>query len=370
MSNEIDIEIRDYDESLAQGIADMWNTWDELWPGSYTQGVPFTAERVRKQFGTLNAIAILIAMDKTQNKPVGSCTVFSHIRDKDAAYIGTLGVSPEVLSKKVGKSLLLESIQRVLKKGYTRVDLNTWAGNMKAVPLYKKIGMMWNPEMPSVHMEDYVPGILQHPLCSPFFESLSNDDGWYDFHVRELNQAPDDYDHNGMIIYPYEFRNGNNSLSVTIDRLGRGITAVNRIINTEKLRVEARVGSHQVLCGLPYNYTIEIENASTDNLPVEIRLRAFEGLLFDEDTSFAKNIDAGDTVIWNVPFHLDSSAPLYRDNIRTPCITAELDINGHKSELRTGLKVRTAAEIMTRWGECKIASGGSASPGLTVMLAR
>ena len=367
MSNGIDIEVRDYDESLAQGIADMWNTWDELWPGTFTQGVPYTADRVKKQFGTLNAVAILIAVDKIEQRPVGSCTVFSHIRDHDAAYIGTLGVSPEVLDKKVGKQLLLESIQRALEKGYNRVDLNTWAGNMKAVPLYKKIGMMWNPEMPGVHMEDYIPAILQHPLCKSFFGESADNSGWYDLHVREPIQAPDEYERNGMSIYPYEFRRGNDILSITVDRLGRGITAIERVIEHKKLRVDARVNSHQVLCGLSYNYVIEIENDSHEDLPVTINLSTFQGLVFDEDSSRTQTIRAGDTYVWTVPFHLDSTAPIYRDNIRTPSILAEITINGTKSELHTGLKIKTVADIKTRWGECKIAPGGTGSIPLTII---
>ncbi|TFH05146.1 MAG: hypothetical protein E4H14_13340, partial [Candidatus Thorarchaeota archaeon] len=97
MLEEFDIVIHDYDESMADGVAKMWNTWDELWPGSFTQGNPYTAERVKKQYATLSALAILIAIDQESKKPVGSCTLFAHWRDKEAAYIGTLGVSPKAL---------------------------------------------------------------------------------------------------------------------------------------------------------------------------------------------------------------------------------------------------------------------------------
>ncbi|MBN2230087.1 MAG: GNAT family N-acetyltransferase [Candidatus Thorarchaeota archaeon] len=367
MPDTIDIEIRDYDETLAEGIAQMWNTWDELWPTSFTQGVPYTAERVRKQFGNLNAIAILIAIDMNARKPVGSCTLFAHIRDKDAAYVGTLGVSPEALGKKVGKRLLLESLQRALQKGYNRVDLNTWAGNMKAVPLYKKVGMMWNPEMGGVHMEDYIPGILKHPLSSLFFGDSTNNGGWYDFHTREPIQAPDEYQKMGMDIYPYEFSNGDNKLSVTVDRLGRGITAIKRVIDNEVLRVEASVSSHQVLCGLPYIFKLEIENSSLSELPVSLNLKGFKGLIFDKTPNLNFSVQSGETLVWDVPFHLDSSATLYRDNIRTPVIITELDIEGSKSELHTGLKIKTAAEIKTRWGECKISAGGKATIPLTIL---
>ncbi len=363
----IEIEIHDYDETMAENIAKMWNTWDELWPGGFTQGVPYTAERVKKQFGKSNALAILIAIDKKDKKPVGSCTLYAHWRDKEAAYIGTLGVSPEALGKKVGKRLLLESIQRALDKGYFRVDLNTWAGNMKAVPLYKKIGMMWNPEIGGVHMEDYIPGILKHPLCSPFFIPLSGNGDWYDAHVREPAQAPDDTERKGMAVFPYEFKHNENTLSVTIDRLGRGITAIERVINDVKIRVDASVNSHQVLCGLPYTYQFEIENGSESDIDASITLTGFSGLVFDEDSSKATKVKPGETLIWDVPFHLDSSAELFRDNVKASNIITKINIDGQDSELHTGLKVKPAVEVRTRWGECRIVAGGTSVIPLTII---
>ena len=168
MADERKVRIVEYRKELADDLAEMYNTWDELWPGGYTRGIPFDAKRVRKQFDVMSAIAILIAIDEETGKPVGSCTLHRHVRDPEAAYVGTLGVSPEALNKKVGKALLLESVRRVKEAGLTRVDLNTWPGNMRAVPLYKKIGLMWNPEIGGLTMEGFIPGILVHDLCRPF----------------------------------------------------------------------------------------------------------------------------------------------------------------------------------------------------------
>ncbi len=367
MTKEIEIEIHDYNESMAEDVAAMWNTWDDLWPGGFTQGVPYTAERVTKQFGKSNALAILIAIDQNDKKPVGSCTLYAHWRDQEAAYVGTLGVSPEALGKKVGKRLLLESIQRAMEKGYFRVDLNTWAGNMKAVPLYKKIGMMWNPDIGGVQMEDYIPGILKHPLCSPFFIPLSGNCDWYDAHVREPVQAPDVNERKGMAVFPYEFKHDENTLSVTVDRLGRGITAIERVIDGVMIRVDASVDSHQVLCGLPYTYRFEIENGTESEIDASITLTGFSGLIFDKDSSKATKVKPGETLIWEVPFHLDSSTELFRDNVKASNIITNINIDGQDSELHTGLKVKPAAEIRTRWGECRIVAGGTASIPLTII---
>ncbi len=366
MPDTIDIVIQDYEETMAEGIAQMWNTWDSLWPGGFTQGVPFTADRVKKQFVISNALAILIAVDQKSNKPMGSCTLFEHMRDKEAAYIGTLGVSPEALGKKVGKKLLLESIRRSMNNGYTRVDLNTWAGNMKAVPLYKKIGMMWNPEGVGVHLEDYIPGILNHPLCSTFFELLESDDAWYETHMRELTQAPDQFEHKGMDVFPYKFTNQGNSLSVIVDRIGRGITAIDSNIGDVRTRVEATVSSHQVICGFPYTYTLEIENGGMDPIDVVVELEGFEGIKFDESNNLKQRIMPKEVFNWNVPFHLESTATLFRNGIKGSNIISKLNINGIESTLNTGLRIKSAIELHTRWGNCKIAVGGRTSVPLTI----
>ncbi len=48
MSEDMKVDIVEYEDALAKDLAAMYNTWDELWPGGYTQGVPYTEERVRK----------------------------------------------------------------------------------------------------------------------------------------------------------------------------------------------------------------------------------------------------------------------------------------------------------------------------------
>ncbi|MFW9844217.1 MAG: hypothetical protein ACFFEV_06565, partial [Candidatus Thorarchaeota archaeon] len=254
-----------------------------------------------------------------------------------------------------------------MKKGYTRVDLNTWAGNMKAVPLYKKIGMMWNPEVSGVQMEDYIPGILKHPLCSAFFSPLSGADDWYNVHVREPVQAPDEFNHKGLAVFPYEFAHDENSLSVVVDRIGRGITAIDSTVEEKRLRVEARVNSHQVLCGMPYVYTLEVQNGGDSPIEASIQLIGFKGLIFDADAKKKEEINPGEILSWEVPFHLDSTAELFRDGVKGSNIITQLTIGGAKSELYTGLKVKPAVELMTRWGSCRVAPGGISSIPVTIV---
>ncbi|NHJ15017.1 MAG: GNAT family N-acetyltransferase [Candidatus Thorarchaeota archaeon] len=369
MSESADIRIVEYDEKLAKDLAVMYNGWEDLWPTGYTQGVPFDEERVKKQFNTMSSIAILIAVDNATNKPVGSCTLHAHVRDADAAYVGTLGVSPEALNKKVGKRLLLRSIEIARADGRKRMDLNTWPGNMRAVPLYKKVGLMWNPSGDGVQMEDYIPGILDHPLAKSFFDSLPDGITWYEAHQRELTQAPDDYTEENMEIFPYRFSYGDNSLSVIIDKHSRHITAIERGVDGSKIKVRARVVQHKVLCGVPSKYILEIENGSTKDADFKGSLKAFSALTFEDKSTTSLKVQAGESVTWEVGFTVGPEAPIHRRNIRTPTIDAALELDGVKFTFRTGLIIKPAAEIMNKANYTRIIPGGAARIPISIISA-
>jgi ribosomal protein S18 acetylase RimI-like enzyme len=365
MTEEQDITIIEgYREELAPRIAEMFNGWNELWPGGFTGGVPYTAERVHKIYSKMRAITILIAMHK--DKPVGFLSLLQHWRDPEAAYIGLLGVSPEVLKKKVGKRLLLRSIAIATEKGYLRVDLNTWSGNTRAVPLYKKIGLMWNPETDGVYLQGWIPGILQHPLCKPFFLKHSDPQAWYTLQQRELTQAPDDMHEGKMNVFIYSFKSGEDSLRVIVDRYARAITGIERVIDGEHLQINARIPDHLTLCGIPSSYILEITNKTKADLELSVSLEGFEALHFTEKHETILKAPMGEVSVWSVPFHLDSSAQVFRKDQKSPTITAKMNLSGTDVTLHTGLKIKPAAEITTHFGETRIVPGGTSQLPLTI----
>ncbi|MEM2142310.1 MAG: GNAT family N-acetyltransferase [Candidatus Thorarchaeota archaeon] len=362
----MDIEIVEYRDDLAEALAHMYNTWDTLWPTGYTRGVPYTAERVRKELGTMNAISILIAIDRQSGRPVGSCTLHAHMRDTDAAYIGVLGVSPEALNKRVGKRLLLRAIEVALERGYGRVDLNTWAGNLRAVPLYKRVGMMWNPEGMGVTMEDYVPAILAHPLCRGFFSGTSPDE-WYSLLRREIKQAPDDLTVDGMRVYEYRFERGDDTLTVRVDRHCKAISSVESVVSGKRLRVSTRLAHHDVQIGLKSRHILEIVNGTDQQLKVAASLKVFDGISLDGVPSAEFTVEPGDQVTWVVTLRPDDNAPLSVVGKRTPAIITSLVIDGLVCELSTGPFVQPIAEIVNEENECIIGPGGDVILPLSIL---
>ncbi|MCI2427101.1 GNAT family N-acetyltransferase [Candidatus Acetothermia bacterium] len=353
--------IEEYREELAAPMAAMFNSWDELWPGGFSHGVPYTAERVHKWLGPAKMIAVLIALD--QGQPIGFLSLLSHWREPDAVYIGIFGVSPNVVGTGVGKRLLLRAITIAAQKDYRRVDLHTWAGNLSAVPLYKKAGFMWNPDTDGVCFQSYIPAILTHPLSAPFFQAHPD---WYAIQQRELTQAPDGINEKGMDLFSYHFAVGDDSLRVTVDRYARAITGVKRVIGKERLQIDARVAKHLVLCGLPAAYYIEIENGTSEEIDLSVSLHGFPGLEFDGGIDPGIRTPAGESSRLRVSFNLDRSAPLYRKELKSPAITATLKADNQEFSLATGLKIKPVAEIYTEFGECRVVPGSKVPLPITI----
>jgi len=360
MTDKIEI-IEQYREELAASMAKMFNSWEELWFGGFTRGVPYTAERVHKWLGRLKALAILTALE--QGEPVGFLSLLSHWRDPEAAYIGLLGVSPHVVGKGVGKRLLLHSNAIAAQRGYGRIDLYTWAGNLSAVPLYKKAGFMWNPETEGTYFQSYIPAILSHPLCVPFFTAHPD---WYSLLKRELTQAPDEMKEAGMDVFTYHFVAGEDLLRVTVDIYARGITAVERVLGGERLRLKAGVAEHLTLCSLPATYSLEVENGTSKDLALSVSLPGFSGLQFDGEPAPVLRVSAGRSAGLTVPFHLQPTAPLYRKRLKCPALTATLQDGLQNYTLTTGLKIKPAAEVHTQFGECRLIPGGTTALPVTI----
>jgi GNAT superfamily N-acetyltransferase len=367
MTDQLEIEIIEgYRKELAAAMATMFNSWDDVWPGGFTEGVPYTPERVDKDFGSQRVVVQLIAWDKNTKEAVGYLSLLQHWRDREAAYIGLLGVSPKVLEKKVGKRLLLRSMAIATQQGFQRVDLHTWAGNLRAVPLYKKMGLMWDPESDGVYLQGFIPAILQHPLCASFVKAHDAFQDWYGLQQREIVQAPDHIEKDGMKIFTYSFQAEKDTLHVTVDRYARAISGVESIVNGQRLKVNTRVKNHLTLCGIPSKYILEVENGTEEPCSITIQLEGFTGLHFQGKTQYSLVVPPKERTAISVPFSLDSNAPLFRKDFKSPAITTALKINGEKAQLHTGLKVKPAAEIQTKFGNCRLVPGGKVAFPVTV----
>ena len=254
--------IIEFKKEDASKLADLFNSFDRegLWPGGFSGGVPYTAERVLDSFPvSVKYISVLISTH--EDRFTGICTLHPHYEDSEAAYLGLLGVHPDYLGKGHGKALILRALQIAAQNNLRRVDLDTWAGNLRAVPLYKKCGMFWIPET-SVRMQDYISGIKNFPLAKEFLTKYD----WYSSQKRELELVPDEVKLGEMDVFLYEFSKDGDNLKVWVDRYGRSIMGIERTMNNERLSIVARLRDHKVIAGVEENLTINIENNTQNNI--------------------------------------------------------------------------------------------------------
>ena len=335
--------IIEFQKEDASKLAELLNSFDKegLWPGDFTGGVPYTAERVLDSwFIVVKRICILVS---THNgKFTGICTLHPHYEDAEAAYIGLLGVHPNYLGKGHGKALILKSLQIATENNFRRVDLDTWAGNMRAVPLYKKCGMFWVPET-SVEMQDYIPGIIDFPVAREFFKKHD----WYSSQKRKLNLVPDDSKFDKMEVFPYEFSEDEDYLRVWIDRYGRGILGVERTLDGKHLRVVAKLIDHKVIAGVEQELTIEIRNDTENNMQGSVFLSGFEGLTFTVHPQQTFIIDNEASIKLKAKFIVNPEVEVPDLSRKQKTIKANLVINGELIPLEIGMRMLPLLEFKT-----------------------
>jgi GNAT superfamily N-acetyltransferase len=337
-------EITEYTPSMAVKMAEMFNAFSEIWPGGFGGGIPYDEQRVRDFLDSTSAIVDLVALDADGN-PVGYCGLYPHYRDAHAAYISLLGVRPQVLGKKFGKHLLLRALEIAAEKGIHRVDLHTWSGNLKAMPLYKKVGLFWVPDT-GVYMQDYIPGLLQIPLAREWFAAHPD---WYKTFNRELQQAPDKTIVEGMELYCYTFESGEDRLSAEVDRYGWQVAGIERVLGGKRIAVKTRLHSHEILIGMPNSLTLELVNETGEDLSCPLQVEPFKGLKWTEPFPSSVSVKDGQHVKITRSFIVDSTAPVFTSiEMASDVIKTCLIVKGQPLELFTGGKIRPAVTITSQ----------------------
>ncbi|UCH04089.1 MAG: hypothetical protein JSW05_10965 [Candidatus Thorarchaeota archaeon] len=89
--------VRDFEIATedAARLAECFNSIDDSdsWPGGFTHGNPYTAERVLDDRKKRETFRSLVAY--SGDKIVGTCDIAQSMMSKDAAYVGVLKYLPE-----------------------------------------------------------------------------------------------------------------------------------------------------------------------------------------------------------------------------------------------------------------------------------
>ncbi|UCG02110.1 MAG: GNAT family N-acetyltransferase [Candidatus Heimdallarchaeota archaeon] len=227
-------------------LADCVNEWsdDDSWGGGFG-ATKFTAERILKEWFATKQVRRMVVDEEGIIQ--GYCSIDNHWTDEDSMYAELLGVRPSQQKKGFGKGLLLKAVETATQHGKRRLDLHTWAGNLRAVPVYKKTGFMWCPKT-SVLMENFMPAILNTGFFKKAFFSRND---WYESRILTVTQKADEFEKFGMKSYFYHFvQDKQNSLTVYIDRHAKEISGFSHVINGEELSVQLVPNLHEVFFGI------------------------------------------------------------------------------------------------------------------------
>ncbi|MHA2495208.1 MAG: GNAT family N-acetyltransferase [Candidatus Hodarchaeales archaeon] len=284
-------------------LADLFNAFNEIWEGGFFGQGRNTAATAIDLISQAQWLEIYVAEDANGHL-MGLCSVHPHYRDSDACYVGILGAHPEAIGKKVGKRLMLQALEKASEAKMARLDLNTWPGNLKAMPLYKKVGLFWVPDT-TVSMENFIPGILSNPAFREFWQKYPD---WYSIFKREINQSPDIEELDGLDVYTYRFEVGNDHLVVWIDRYAKDILGFDLKLNGRQLKAQVKAPANVAHRGLTHPFSLLLSSSEPipsltieEMLPDEIQLQRDWPTSLDDITEAA--VENRFTVALGAPLH-------------------------------------------------------------------
>ena len=332
--------LHEYDHRFDAGLAQMWNESDDQWPGTFTDGVDFTAETIAEWMDRIEAIIRFIVVEDQTGKVVGYGDLWDTAVRPKSCYVALLNVHPEHQGKSLARRMLVEMVEWAVANGYDRMTIGTWPANLKAMPLYKKVGFFWKPDT-TVHMESYLPAARQLPAAAAYFAEHD----WYTTYDRALAQVEDDMTHPGTgetKVYVLSWQANGHQLETVFDRNAQALTG----IETDAWAVFARTGEAEPAQGKAYPFEWELRNKGDHPIRVLAEARPDEGIriAFEEAVELAP----GECRLMGTTFQVDLDAPKYNgdhEDVPTPRIRTLLEIDGQPLELGTGLRYRPAVEI-------------------------
>ena len=299
-------KIRDFEVTMEDSarLAECYNSFDDSdsWPGGFTHGNPFTAERIFEFKQKSEDLRTIVAY--SEDKIVGHCNVCGHSLDDEAVYVGLLGVNPAFQGQGYGKAMLIESAETAARLGKRRIDLHTWGGNLKAMPLYKRVGYNWVPNT-RVLMESHIPGILNAPMFDEFFQRHY----WYDAYKREILQEVDEIVEDGFGIFKYHFEAGEDILDIVVDREAKGISGFTMTLDGKTVSAHLKPSSHTGFIGLAEtSIELKIQNNQESSLTYSIQLNTSENFNAKLNGPLSGEIEPGNQTILNAACAISSTA--------------------------------------------------------------
>lgn len=327
-------------------LAALWNESDSAWPGGLVRLRPKTAAEWKEWEARIDPLGRFVAFDR--GKAVGYVRMFEWFDSPDAAYVQFLNVHPAYHGKGIGKALLGKALGRTIARGYPRVDLHTWPGNDKAMPLYKRTGYMWVPGS-HAYLQNYLPLILGYEPARSFFARAD----WYESLKRDLTRDHDRDRVRGIDAFVYRFEDGRRKLESVIDRSARGIMA----FEDSDLRVESWIPGAVLVEGLQGTIHWFVRNKGKGPASVAIETQAEPRISIRNPKPFV--LRAGASRELTAPIRIPRSYPDAPEGWASPAVETTFVVGGRALSLRSGFRPKPALAIEWEEDAPSIAAPGS-----------
>lgn len=315
-----EILVVEYEPGYAARLAEMWNKSSEGWEG---ESIVYTEASVAEEMASAANLKSWLAL--AGDEVVGFCSFSEYRDDEGASYIPLLNVRPDYHGRKIGKRLVLKAVAEACKHPWPRLDLYTWAGNTKAVPLYKKCGFFWEDRDDSTHFMNFIPYIMQTEAVAEYFSQGD----WYGDSVREIMVVPDGRKENGFDYYEYRWQHGQSILRAEFERRGRGL----RLLETDDWLIEATVEAHQLVFGSDYSIHYHLVNKTGNGMQVSLRGRDDKNVKF----AYENDVAVEGSVELVASFHVGEISEEQNTWLTHPAVVTEIAINRKKALFKVGI---------------------------------
>lgn len=301
------------------------------WP--HGGGDPEDPRRFERQMREEQLLGAFVAEEG--GEIVSYCSLRARPNETKRAYVPLLTADPDYHGKGYGKAVLLRAVERVHELGIERVDLHTWPGNTKAVPLYKKCGFMWSPDSGpwGVHMQNFTPGARHNPIAQQFFQRHD----WYRTLKRDLSLAPDEHRRGKARVYEYQWEEDGERLRMVYDRQSWGLVE----IETNDLLVACFLDDEKIVAGLPQPICWRIVNRRERPVAVVLVAAADQGVRLD----CKRSLEVADAAEIEAEFEVAPDIPEKEREPRAPIIRTDVLVDGVPLTLEAGFQVRQAVQF-------------------------
>lgn len=344
-----DLLLRSLDiEQDIEALTQMWRESNDQWPGTVSDGAELTPEWTRQWLTKQRCLETLVW--DAGDVIAGYCSIWEDKEDTKALYVSILNVAPRFQKLGLARRMLVRAVEYSRDWGAQHLDLHTWTGNLKAVPLYKKCGFFWEPET-SVHMLNFMPAILKLSAAQPFFARHD----WYTTLQCQLTQSEDREQWQGIGVYSYQFVAGDEQLTIRIDRASRSMTA----IETDSFAVSAIALNPEPARGFPTPIRWRINNRSKHSSQVTLLASGTPELAIEQRQTLHLAPGQSQEIEAEVMIAPDMAA--IKKGKAAPALGSLLVINDTVLELGTGLKPQAAIEIGLEPEHCVLMPGRAQS---------